>query len=529
MTVFAQTFVTKADRLQWWQDARFGMFIHWGPVSQTGKEIGWSRGNQVPIDEYDNLYKTFNPTEFNAEEWVKIAKAAGMKYIVFTTKHHDGFCMWDTKQTAYNIMNTPFKRDVLKELAQACKKYGIALGTYYSTCDWHHPDFPFTSPGGKMKRDTSNIDSYTHYLKRQVAELLLNYGPLSTIWFDVPQGFDAKRGQDVINFVQTFQPDILINNRTGATGDYSTPEQRIGDMQMDRPWETCMTIGQQWSYKPDEKLKSLKTCIRGLISSASGNGNFLFNVGPSPAGIIEPKQVEILKQMGQWLNVNGESIYNSKGGPYIRSNSLASTRKGNVVYLHFFDLNKSTVFLPALSANILQASLINGKKVEYSIDKNRIRFNIPKNEIDSISTIIKLELDRSATSLPLVDPLYDILVTASNFKKPNKPEWLVDKSIKMESAWKTEDSVKTAWVQFDLRSKKTVNAISLFEGPFRNIKKFSLAYQIDDKWVEFYRGKEIGEKCMIKMKSINTQLIRLNILQSDTAPSLLEFDFQEIN
>src|SRR6478752_6454191 len=136
-----------------WQDARFGMFIHWGPVSLKGTEIGWSRGAQVPVEEYDNLYKQFNPTKFNADEWVAIAKAAGMKYIVLTAKHHDGFCLWDTKQTDYNIMNTPFHRDVVKELSAACKKAGIAFGTYYSTCDWHHPDFPLTSPGGKKVRE----------------------------------------------------------------------------------------------------------------------------------------------------------------------------------------------------------------------------------------------------------------------------------------------------------------------------------------------------------------------------------------
>ena len=161
-------------KIEEWKDARFGMFIHWGPVALKGTEIGWSRGKEVPVEEYDNLYKQFNPTKFNADEWVSVAKAAGMKYIVLTTKHHDGFCLWNTRQTDYNIMNSPFKRDVVKELAEACKKQGIEFGTYYSTTDWHHPDFPLTSPGGSIIREKSDLEAYTTYLKKQVAELLIN-------------------------------------------------------------------------------------------------------------------------------------------------------------------------------------------------------------------------------------------------------------------------------------------------------------------------------------------------------------------
>ncbi|HWH72008.1 MAG TPA: alpha-L-fucosidase, partial [Candidatus Sulfotelmatobacter sp.] len=227
--------------MQNWQDKRFGMFIHWGPVSLTAREIGWSRGDQTPIEVYDNLYKQFNPTNFNADAWVKVAKDAGMKYIVLTTKHHDGFCLWDTKQTDFNIMNSPFHRDVVKELSAACKQAGIAFGTYYSTCDWHHPDFPFTSPGGKVKREKFDLDAYNRYLLAQVSELITNYGPLITIWNDVPQMFEG-RGVNTIKLVRQLQPDITINNRTGDGGDYETPEQRIGGFNLARPWESCMTI-----------------------------------------------------------------------------------------------------------------------------------------------------------------------------------------------------------------------------------------------------------------------------------------------
>src|SRR5450759_218363 len=174
-----QTFSSKEERLEWWKDARFGMFIHWGPVSLKGTEIGWSRGGSgIPVEEYDNLYKQFNPVKFYADEWVKLAREAGMKYIVFTSKHHDGFCMWNTKYTDHNIMNSPFHRDVMKELAEACKKQGMELGFYHSTTDWYNPDFPLTSPGGTVRRSTSNIDRYTEYLKNQSVAIIKNYGPL---------------------------------------------------------------------------------------------------------------------------------------------------------------------------------------------------------------------------------------------------------------------------------------------------------------------------------------------------------------
>ena len=197
-----------------WQAMRYGMFIHWGPVSLTEQEIGWSRGGKMlSVEEYDRLYQRFNPEKFNADEWVSIAKEAGMKYIVLTTKHHDGFCLWNTKFTDYNIMNTPFKRDVVKELADACKKQGIAFGAYYSVCDWHHPDFPLTSPGGRTKREKSDLDAYNQYLLNQTKELVEKYGPLITIWNDVPQMFKG-RGANTIKMVRSLQPDILINNRT---------------------------------------------------------------------------------------------------------------------------------------------------------------------------------------------------------------------------------------------------------------------------------------------------------------------------
>jgi len=381
------------EAMRKWQDARFGMFIHWGPVSLTGQEIGWSRGAQTPVAEYDALYKKFDPVKFNADEWVKAAKDAGMKYIVLTTKHHDGFCLWDTKQTDYNIMNTPFKRDVVRELAEACTQGGIGFGAYYSTCDWFHPDFPQTSPGGKVTRETHDLDRYTEYLKAQTKELLTNYGPLLTLWYDVPQRFDAKRGAGIINLARSIQPGILINNRTGHEGDYDTPEQRIGGFQMARPWETCMTICQQWAWKPDDKMKSLKECIHVLVRTVGNNGNLLFNVGPQPDGAIEGRQIEQLKEIGAWLAKNSASVYGTRGGPWKPSPLMLSTRKDSKIYLHFLNKVEGTISIPALPVGIKSARVLNGPDIKTATAGGLLSIEIPPDSWDDIDTIVELTVE----------------------------------------------------------------------------------------------------------------------------------------
>jgi alpha-L-fucosidase len=392
--VSGQQFKSVAESLEWWKDARYGMFIHWGPISLKGTEISWSRGGSgIPIEEYDNLYKQFNPVNFNALEWVKVAKAAGMKYIVFTSKHHDGFCMWDTKYNDYNIMNSPFKRDVMKELADACKKEGIALGFYHSTCDWHNPDFPLTSPGGGVRRETSNLERYTEYLKNQSDEIIKNYGPLLVMWYDVPQEFDTVRGQGVIDHIRELQPDILVNDRTGAPGDFATPEQEIGSFNISRPWETCMTIGEQWSWKPNDDVKPLEQCLQTLIRSAGGNGNLLFNVGPKPDGTIEPLQVERLKEMGKWLSENGNSIYGSRGGPFKPSEWGVSTRNGNKVYLHLlvYSGNTPKITVPDIGIQIKRVIIKPDGKAKFNKVNGSYVIKFSGKMLRPIDTIIEIE------------------------------------------------------------------------------------------------------------------------------------------
>jgi alpha-L-fucosidase len=400
-----EAYAGNKEKLAEWQADRFGMFIHWGPVTQTGKEISWSRGSGTPVEKYDQLYKTFDPVKFNADEWVSVAKAAGMKYIVLTTKHHDGFCLWPSRQTDYNISQTPYGKDVVRQLADACRRQGIKFGAYYSTTDWHNPDFPLTSPGGSVKRPKSNLDAYTAYLKRQVAELMVNYGPLYVLWFDVPQEFDKVRGNGVLNFLRSMQPDIIVNNRTGAPGDFDTPEQRVGGFNDKRPWETCMTIADQWSWKPNDKVKTLDVCIANLVRTAGGDGNFLFNVGPRPDGTIEPQQVARLKEMGQWMEQNGRTIYGTHGGPFKPTKWCVSTHKENVVFLHILDNKMAlrSVSLPDIGVAVKNASVVGGGKVKVQRKDGSIVLKISKKDFKPIDTIVELTMAGDVSNVAAVD------------------------------------------------------------------------------------------------------------------------------
>jgi len=401
-----------------WKDLRFGMFIHWGPVALTGHEIGWSRGRQTPVDKYDALHKEFNPTEFDADEWVQIAKAAGMKYLVITSKHHDGFCIWPSEHTEYDIAATPFQRDPLKELAEACRKHGLEFGAYYSVCDWRHPAFPKGSPGGRTDKPTADLDAYDQYLQGQVKELITNYGPLLVMWFDVPQVYTQKHGLSMVRMLRKLQPNIVINNRAYAeagrtshfnaqrmVGDFSTPEQRIGGFDRQRPWETCMTICRQWAWKPDDTMKPLDQCLQTLLHTIGGDGNLLFNVGPMPDGRIEPRQAERLKAMGEWIRPRAEAIYGTRGGPIKPGKWGAATCKGNHVYLFVMDWpDNGPLTLPALGGDVTAARLLPKGEVDVETKDGRLMLDVAPQRRDPIATVIELTVDGPAIDIPVVDP-----------------------------------------------------------------------------------------------------------------------------
>jgi alpha-L-fucosidase len=404
-------------------DLRFGMFIHWRPVALRGTEIGWSRGNQVPFEDYDQLHKEFNPVLFNAEEWVKTAKNSGMKYLTITAKHHDGFCLWPTKFSDLNIMETPFKRDVVGELAAACKKHGLKFCVYFTVLDWHDPHYPYARAGTKEINATTDMAKFVATMKDELTEILTNYDPYM-LWFDGnwDKEWTDAHAQEVYALLKQLKPDVIINNRlkgisdfdrtredhtrlsSDAIGDYATPEQKIGALNMDYPWESCMTIANQWAWKPNDALKSTKECIQTLAKTAAGNGNLLFNVGPMLDGRIEARQINRLKEMGDWLNTYGESIYGTKGGPFILNNTYASTRKGNILYVHVFNRKEDVLTLPALKGvKVKKAHILNGDAITFSQSATgSIALNLPARLPNADNTVIVLELNKNAETIPVV-------------------------------------------------------------------------------------------------------------------------------
>jgi alpha-L-fucosidase len=356
-SVPGETPAQRDARMKWWREARFGMFIHWGLYSvpagtYQGKQIPsigeWimNRG-KIPVAEYRAFAPQFNPVKYNADEWVQLAKEAGMKYIVITSKHHDGFGMFDSKVTDWCITKaTPFKRDPLKELAQACQKHGLKLGFYYSQAqDWNHPGGAAAGGNWDKAQDGSMDDYIRNIAVPQVREILTNYGPIAILWWDTPKDMTPERAEQFLPLLK-LQPGLITNNRLGGgySGDTETPEQFIPAMGYPgRDWETCMTMNGTWGYKSyDDNWKSSETLIRNLVDIASKGGNYLLNVGPTSEGLIPAPSVERLKAVGQWMKANGESIYATTASPFKRlPKSLRSTKKvdasGTTLYIHVFD------------------------------------------------------------------------------------------------------------------------------------------------------------------------------------------------
>ncbi len=520
------------ERMTWWGEARFALFIHWGPVSLKGTEIGWSRGgdrrgygskgNEVPAEIYDNLYKEFNPTNFNAREWVAIAKSAGMKYLVFTSRHHDGFSMFDTQASDYKITSplSPFRRDVVKELAQACHEAGLRFGLYYSQPHWQHPD-AFTP---------DRHEKYLNYLKQQVTELCSNYGRLDILWFD-GLGKPSKDydGEGLVKIIRGLQPGIVINNRTGLPEDHDTPEQRVGKYQEDRPWESCITICRQWAWKPDDEMKSLKECLQTLVLCAGGDGNLLFNVGPMPDGRIEPRQVERLNGMGAWLKQNGASIYGTRGGPWKPTKALASTRKGSTVFVHLLREDDGRVELPDPGRKVKTAALMNGGKVGIEQSNGKLQLTFATSAIDPIDTMIRLELDGSAMDLTALSSPSGIKATASNVYQKMNDEYGPQEALDNDphTRWATDAGTKQAWIAMDLGKPLAIQRVRIEEAYANRVQKFELQYREDGEWKRIFSGKTIGGWFQQKFDPVKAQEFRLNILDASEGPTISDIEFFE--
>ena len=542
-------FKAKPERVEDWQDWKFGVFMHWDPSCQIVGSISWARKGPRPHhpsdgkvttgvaeDIYNSQYKTFNPVNFDADKWVKMVKDSGARYLVFTSKHHNGFCMFDTPTTDYCIRSTPFKRDICKELAAACHKYGIKLFWYYSQPDWTEPSYRYKFGSKEF------IDTYLHgYLYPQLKQLVTKYGKIDGIWFDglglPPQTWDSP---EMLKMLRTLNPDLIFNHRfswkTMRLGEFDGPENNIGRFQTNRPWETCYCIGGPWGYSKKAKPLSKRNAIELLVRCAGNGGNLLLNTGPSPEGTIHQEHIERYLDMGRWLKKYGESIYATRGGPYMPGPWGCAThgKDNNFVYLHILGDWSGQLVLPELGAKIVDAKNLTGKgDAKVTTGNGRLvvaiqNFNLEQES--DIDTIIRLELGSKACDLPIAKSVSTSYTIGASVKasssgscahKQTHPDAVIATTAKevhdgayVRSVWRAERNDKEPWLEIDFSEPKTVTQIAIQEGRYGSagtIEKFTISFHIDGKWKQVYEGNSIGSSFgLVLDKPQKADAMRLN-------------------
>ncbi|MCX7013729.1 MAG: alpha-L-fucosidase [Candidatus Sumerlaeota bacterium] len=368
----------RIGRMKWWHEAKFGMFIHWGLYSVIGRHEWAMEIEAIPDAEYRLLAQRFKPKPNAARDWAKLAKRAGMKYMVMTTKHHEGFCLFHTKTTDYCAPKQACGRDLVAEYVQAARAEGLRVGFYYSLMDWHHPD------GAKCLTDEEARKRFVQYIHTQVRELMTNYGKVDILWYDVSwplsaEGWESRR---MNRMVRRLQPDIIINNRSKVPEDFSTPEQRIVAESGGRAWEACMTMNDSWGYhKSDRNWKTPDQIIRNLITCAGGGGNYLLNIGPKPDGSIPAPSVAILNAVGEWMDRYGATICTSEPCAVTRSRCAQFTRAGKTLYVHVHSWPGEGWGIGGLKCKVKAARIYSkGPSLKFEQDRLRLRFlNLPAN------------------------------------------------------------------------------------------------------------------------------------------------------
>ena len=599
---------------QWWRDARFGVFVHWGPGAFVhANSLSWPKipgrpswhalsymadhtkadelskedvlkyyklykrgrhGSPSNLQIYNSLYKIFNPVKFNADEIAQMIKDAGAGYMVFTTKHHDGFCMWNSAYTDYDMMSTPFKRDICKELADACHKRGLRVLWYYSVVDMHDKRY-----------DLKNPKPYEKYFFNQIKELMTKYAPIEGIWWD---GGKIKRDNvKLFKMLNTIHPGCLTNGRIGevpAGISFGSPEQRLGSFDMKRPWETCAVInGTSWIWPGPHNIKSQNTCLQMLVGCAVGDGNLLLNFGPEPDGTITPKVKETYLGIGKFLKKYGESIYKTRGGPYKPGHWGGATRRGNNIYLHVTERwPKGVLTLPPLPAKILKCEALTGGSPTFKQTNNNVVIKLdPKSHIVP-DTIIKLTIDKDAMGIAPIDTMepdstltLDAKVTASSSVNPKSkrgaPETVVlysfesgkikkefgeesgsetvkinphtgkqwteeeKKYIKQRIGgnhrghfwrfWKPKDNDKEPWLEVDMGRPVTFSKVGIRE-LFGQVRGYRIEASSDGKtWKTIFQDDTLDILFVDLGKNVTASKVRLVITGTNgEQPSFVSFD-----
>ena len=594
---------TEAD-YKWWREARFGVFLHWGPgalvqgnslrwkkdpnrpaYNQKGyrdftkglesiKDGSWKKkmiGERFDPDIYNQLHTIFDIKDFDADAMVKMCKDAGAGYVVFTVKHHDGFCMWDSAFTDYDMMSTPSKRDVCREIANACAKYKLRLLWYYSKVDHSNPLY-----------DVKNPAKYDEFFYNQINELMTNYGDIEGIWWD--GGKMKTDNVKLFGMMNRNHPGALSNGRVGKVPygiTFGSPEQRIGSFKMDRPWETCaVTHGYSWIWNGGVDIKSSTMTLNMLVGAAVGDGNLLLNVAPTPSGVIVPELQKIYLDMGKWLEKYGDTVRKTRGGPYMPGHWGGATRRGNTVYLHITqEWPGGELKLPPLPAKIKTWEVVTGGKADIVQSKDGVIVKLDAKSHDDFDTIIKLTIDKDSMTIDPIKTLtghsytVDALVTASSSfnakSKRGAAETVVNYSFETgkytkhfgeesdekgvtikkgakvtRSAeeierikplvkahrghfwrhWSPSADDKQPWLAVDLGEPKTFTRVAIVE-LYEDIRGYKLQYKKDGEWTTFHEGTRVEGLSIQLAKPITAQEVRLLITKtSKDLPKITKFD-----
>jgi alpha-L-fucosidase len=521
-----------AQRMKWFREAKFGWFICWGPCSLAGGEIGWSRngprpgipggepGVGVPMEVYDNLYKQFAPTHFDPHEWASLIKESGAKYVIFLTRHHDGFSMFDSKLSDYKVTHTPYGRDVTGELAAALHEAGIRIVWYYSQPDWRHPDYL-----------TEHHDRFIEYLHGQVRELLTNYGKIDCMWFDGLYGgtkeWDTPR---LLSLIHQLQPGILINNRAGVPGDFDTPEQTLGSFQLDRPWESCITMSEGWSWTGEKSpVKSLRECLHLLIRCAGGGGNLALDTGPMPDGRIDPRQVANYKAMGQWLARYGETIYATTGGPYGPGQWGCATRQGTTVYLHVLNWPGDALRLPPLPYPVKACRALTGGEAAATRDAEGLTVDLSAAKRDDVDTLIALDLRATPAQVAAIRPASALLRASLSVGRRCAASAIWSSEYSAEKVFDGDESTRwgaapdsrSGWLAVDLGARQTVTRATFKEAPWNRVQRYELQCRDTGPWRTFHRGTTMGDRT-VEFPPARARHFRLNVLEATDVPTIWE-------
>ncbi len=554
-----KSFLATEQEMQWFKDAKFGIFIHWGPALLVTNTLSWGRygerpaagkqaRNGVPPEIYDSAYKQFNPVNFDAERWVRQMQSWGAKYFVFTTKHHDGFCMFDAPNTDYDIMHTPFKRDIAKELADAAHKYGMKIFWYYSQPDWHHPD---------CLRKDSHYEKYLPYMKEQIRWLLTHYGKIDGMFFD---GLGSRYWnwdiKNLIPMMKELQPGILINPRYGfglpdmsIRGDYDTPEQGVGPIDAPRYWESCITLTDKWLYNKNAPIKPANDLIALLVQANGNGGNLLLNLGPNGKGEFVEAEAKQMEGLGRWLKKYGESLYETRRGIYISGDWGTSTQKGNKLYLHFLihfaDDAPATISLPPLPAKILSAKALTEAFTKYRVEKEAITFYFDRKKYnENVDNIVVLELERPLDTLDRIStwnakPLGadELSISASSERAPKHAAAVIlgegkdvfSEGTHVKSWWQPAGGDDKPWLKLTLKEPKAIKTIMLSEQIREyTVRDFSLEISYaDGETKRIYRGNYIGNALRIKLSGKPVESLKLVIHKAGKSVKISTFNLYE--